>query len=105
MGVLVSSFVLEILAKYGLKFNTQYVHSVLLDDVGVMPIMALTLLTPGLHPAIRMFALVPPSLTALLSFSQICKAHTRLPNVVRDFFAPIAGVSARYQVMQFRAGV
>lgn len=101
--VLVSSFVLEILAKYGLKFNTQYLHSVLLDDVGVMPIMALTLLTPGLHPGIRMFALVPPSLTALLSFSQICKVHTRLPNVVRDFFSPLAEVSARYQVMQGRA--
>jgi len=101
--VLVSAFVLEILAKYGLKFNTQYVQAVLLDDVGVMPIMALTLLTPGLHPAVRTFALAPPVLTALLTFSQICKAHTRLPPSVRDFFSPLAETSARYRIMQIRA--
>mmetsp|Transcript_12070 Transcript_12070/g.28346 ORF Transcript_12070/g.28346 Transcript_12070/m.28346 type:complete len:322 (+) Transcript_12070:44-1009(+) len=101
--VLVSAFVLEVLAKYGLKFNSQYVQSVVLDDVGVMPIMALTLLTPGMHQAIRTLALVPPFLTALLSFAQICKAHRRLPGAVANFFSPLAEISARYQVMQARA--
>eukprot|EP00413_Alexandrium_margalefii_P039569 CAMPEP_0204587944 /NCGR_PEP_ID=MMETSP0661-20131031/48334_1 /ASSEMBLY_ACC=CAM_ASM_000606 /TAXON_ID=109239 /ORGANISM="Alexandrium margalefi, Strain AMGDE01CS-322" /LENGTH=333 /DNA_ID=CAMNT_0051597707 /DNA_START=40 /DNA_END=1041 /DNA_ORIENTATION=- len=101
--VLVGALLLEILAKYGLKFNGQYVKSVVLDDVGVMPIMALTLLTPGMHPAIRLLALVPAFLTALMSFAQICKAHARLPSRVRDFFSPLAEVSARYQVMQVRA--
>jgi len=101
--VLVGAFVLEILAKYGLKFNSQYVQMVVMDDVGVMPIMALTLLTPGMHPAIRTFALVPAFLSALLSFAQICKAHARLPSKVRDFFSPLAEISARYQVMQGRA--
>jgi len=101
--VLVGAFILEILAKYGLKFNSAYLHSVLLDDVGVMPMMALTLLTPGLHPAVRTLALVPPFLTALLSFAQISSAHARLPQTVRDFFAPLAEMSARYQVMQGRA--
>lgn len=101
--VLVGAFILEILAKYGLKFNSGYLHAVLLDDVGVMPMMALTLLTPGLHQVVRTLALVPPFLTALLSFTQICAAHSRLPDAVRDFFAPLAEMSARYQVMQGRA--
>jgi len=101
--VLISAFVLEILAKYGLKFNSQYVQSVVMDDVGVMPIMALTLLTPGMHGAIRIIALIPAFLTALLSFAQICKHHTRLPTVVRNFFSPLAEISARYQVMGGRA--
>merc|ERR1712083_426239 len=70
-----------------------------------MPIMALTLLTPGLHPAIRMFALVPPSLTATLSFAQICKAHAKLHPAVREFFSPLAEAGARYKVMQVRADV
>eukprot|EP00415_Alexandrium_ostenfeldii_P000166 UN0166 len=101
--VLVAAFLLEVLAKYGLKFSSQYIQNVVLDDVGVMPIMALTLLTPGMHAAIRTFALVPAFLTAVLSFAQICKAHARLPTKVRDFFSPLAEVSARYQVMQVRA--
>lgn len=101
--ILVAAFLLEVLAKYGVKFSAQYVQNVVLDDVGVMPIMALTLLTPGMHPALRTFALVPAFLTALLSFAQICKAHSRLPASVRDFFSPLAEVSARYQVMQGRA--
>mmetsp|Transcript_18967 Transcript_18967/g.43045 ORF Transcript_18967/g.43045 Transcript_18967/m.43045 type:complete len:325 (+) Transcript_18967:94-1068(+) len=101
--VLVGAFVLEILAKYGLKFKSEYLHSVVLDDVGVMPIMSLTLLTPGLHPAIRTFALLPPFLTALLSYSLICKQHARLPKAMKDFFSPLAEVSARYQVMQARS--
>lgn len=101
--VLVGAFILEILAKYGLKFNSQYLHSVLLDDVGVMPMMALTLLTPGLHHVVRILALVPPFLTALMSFAQISSAHARLPEAVKDFFAPLAEMSARYQVMQGRA--
>lgn len=101
--VLVSAFILEVLAKYGLKFNSNYIQNLVLDDVGVMPIMSLTLLTPGLHSAIRIFALVPSFLTALLSFSQICKHHARLPAFVRDYFSPLAEISARYRVMQIRA--
>lgn len=103
--VLVSSMLLEILAKYGLKFKTEYLHNVLLDDVGVMPIMALTLLTPGLHPLIRTMALIPSFLTALLSFAQICKNYTRLPVWLSEFFAPLAEPKARYQVMKARAQV
>lgn len=103
--VLVGSFVLELLAKYGLKFKSEYLHAVLLDDVGVMPMMALTLLTPGLHPFVRIMALGSPFLTALMSFAQICRAHTRLTISVREFFAPLAETHARHQVMQVRADV
>lgn len=103
--VLLSAFVLEILAKYGLKFKSEYVQSVLLDDVGVMPIMGLTLLTPGLHPAIRIFALASPFLTAVLTFAQICKACAKLPLSTRNFFSPLAQPSARYKLMQARAHV
>lgn len=102
---LVGAFILEVLAKYGLKFNTAYMQAVLLDDVGVMPMMSLTLLTPGLHPIIRILALVPPFLTALMSFASIAKHHPRLPAQISSFFAPLAETSARYQVMQVRADV
>eukprot|EP00927_Polykrikos_kofoidii_P026822 TRINITY_DN23816_c0_g1_i2.p1 TRINITY_DN23816_c0_g1~~TRINITY_DN23816_c0_g1_i2.p1 ORF type:complete len:336 (+),score=52.30 TRINITY_DN23816_c0_g1_i2:109-1008(+) len=103
--VLVLAFILELLAKYGMKFNNTYVQSVLLDDVGVMPMMALTVFTPGLHPWIRTLALVPPFFTSLLSFGQICKEHTRLPGVIRDFFSPLGELSARYKVMKIRAHI
>lgn len=100
--VLVGAFALEILAKYGLKFKADYMHAVLLDDVGAMPIMSLTLLTPGLHPGVRILALGPGFLTALLSFAQICKNHKRLPAWLRDFFAPLAEMKARIQVFKVR---
>jgi hypothetical protein len=103
--VLVGAFILEILAKYGLKFNVAYVQSVLLDDVGVMPMMALTLLTPGLHPFLRILALAAPFSTALLSFATISTAHPKVPLVIRDFFAPLGEKYARYKVMQGRADV
>lgn len=91
------------MAKHGFQCSTKYLQCVLLDDVTVMPLMSLTLLTPGLHAGIRIAALLPSFLTALLSFAQICKAHAKLPLVVRDFFSPLAEVEARYQVMQVRA--
>lgn len=103
--VLVSAFVLEILAKYGFKFKKEYLQSVLLDDVGIMPIMSFTLLMPGLHPDLRMLALIPSVLTALLSISSICKGSASLPKFVRDFFSPLAQVSARHQVMQARSHI
>lgn len=103
--VLVGAFVLEILAKYGIKFKTEWLHNVLLDDVGVMPMMALTLLTPGLHNIVRLLALAPGFLTALLSFAQLIKAHRKLPHNIKDFFGPLAATSARFQIMQRRADV
>lgn len=103
--VLVGAFILEVLAKYGLKFSVTYLQSVLQDDVGIMPIMVLTLLTPGLHPVVRTVSLVPPFLTGLLSFATICKVHPRLPAALRDFFAPLADSSARYQILQKRADI
>jgi len=103
--ILVSAFILEILAKYGFKFKTEYMHAVLLDDVGAMPIMSLTLLTPGLHPHLRTVALAPAFLTALMSFSQICKYHEKLPLVIRDFFTPLAEPKARFLIMKVRAQV
>lgn len=101
--VLSGSFILELLAKYGLKFKTEYIHAVLLDDVGIMPMMALTLLTPGLHPIVQVFSLTSPFLTALMSFAQICSAYSRLRASVREFFEPLAAPHARQKVMQFRA--
>mmetsp|Transcript_109234 Transcript_109234/g.216938 ORF Transcript_109234/g.216938 Transcript_109234/m.216938 type:complete len:317 (-) Transcript_109234:56-1006(-) len=103
--LLVGSFVLEILAKYGLKFNQEYLQSIVLDDVGPMPIMALTVLTPGLHQTVRILALVPPFITAVLSFARICKFHATLPAFIRKFFSPLAEISARYRAMQARADV
>lgn len=103
--MLVLAFVLEILVKYGFKFKKEYLQSVLLDDVGVMPIMSFTLLTPGMHPTLRMFGLVPSALTALLSISHICKGCTSIPNFIRNSVLPLAQVQARYQIMQVRANV
>lgn len=103
--VLLASMFLDILAKYGLRFQTSYLQAVLLDDVGAMPIMVLALLMPGIAALVRMFALIPPSLTVLLAFAQICRSHTALPSFVRNFFDPLAEVSARYQVMQTRADI
>eukprot|EP00746_Dinoflagellata_sp_MGD_P072503 gnl/MRDRNA2_/MRDRNA2_294212_c0_seq1.p1 gnl/MRDRNA2_/MRDRNA2_294212_c0~~gnl/MRDRNA2_/MRDRNA2_294212_c0_seq1.p1 ORF type:complete len:153 (+),score=12.29 gnl/MRDRNA2_/MRDRNA2_294212_c0_seq1:2-460(+) len=60
---------------------------------------------PGISTLVRIFALIPPSLTVLLSFAQICRSHTALPEFVRSFFDPLAEVSARYQVMQKRADI
>jgi len=101
--LLVGAFILEILAKYGLKFNQQYLQSIVLDDVSAMPFMALTALTPGLHQTIRTLALVPPFITALLSFAQICKFHANVPAFIRNFFSPLAEISARWRAMQARA--
>uniref|UniRef100_A0A7S1AJV5 Uncharacterized protein n=1 Tax=Noctiluca scintillans TaxID=2966 RepID=A0A7S1AJV5_NOCSC len=102
---LVAAFVLEIVAKYGIKFKTEWLQAVLMDDVGVMPTMLLTLLAPGMHPVLRICALVPPFLTAVLSFAQISQAHERVPRFIHNFFAPLSETSARYQVMQVRADI
>ncbi|CAE7649117.1 unnamed protein product, partial [Symbiodinium sp. CCMP2456] len=61
--ILVVSFLLEIIAKYGLKMTKAYMHHVLLDDVGIMPIMSATVLMPGIHPKVRQFAVLPLFLT------------------------------------------
>lgn len=103
--ILVVSFLLEIIAKYGLKMTKAYMHHVLLDDVGIMPIMSATVLMPGLHPKVRQFAVLPLFLTALLSFAQICKFHKKLPGFVREFWSPLASTKARKQVMKRRADV
>lgn len=100
--LLVGSFCLEIVGKYGLRLKMDWLQAVLLDDIGVMPMMSLTLLTPGLHKSIRTLALVPPFLTACLAFAQICKVRPGLPRLAA-FFAPLGEASARYQVMQVRA--
>ncbi|CAE8600888.1 unnamed protein product, partial [Polarella glacialis] len=101
--ILVGSFLLEILAKYGFKLKKEYMQAVLLDDIGIMPIMAFALLMPGLHQTVRLFALSPMFATAMLSFAQICKFHPRTPAAVREFWAPLTQVSARNKVMQMRA--
>merc|ERR1719491_2584101 len=80
-------------------------HAVLLDDVGALPIMVLTLLTPGIHPTLRTISLAPSFLTALMSFAQICKNHAKLPASVRDFFGPLAEPKARFQIMKVRSHV
>eukprot|EP00434_Breviolum_minutum_P002658 symbB.v1.2.002350.t2/scaffold121.1/size317807/14 len=78
--IMVVSFVLEIVAKFGVKLSKTYMHNVLVDDVGTMPILAATVLMPGLHPKVRLLAVLPLFLTALLSLGQICKFHIRLPS-------------------------
>ncbi|CAJ1372891.1 unnamed protein product [Effrenium voratum] len=52
--ILVVAFILEIVAKFGVKFTKQNMHNVLTDDVGPMPILSATLLMPGLHPKASM---------------------------------------------------
>jgi len=103
--IMVVSFVLEIVAKFGVKLSKTYMHNVLVDDVGTMPILAATVLMPGLHPKVRLLAVLPLFLTALLSLGQICKFHIRLPSFVRDFWSPLASAKARKQVMRARADV
>mmetsp|Transcript_29612 Transcript_29612/g.66700 ORF Transcript_29612/g.66700 Transcript_29612/m.66700 type:complete len:316 (+) Transcript_29612:20-967(+) len=101
--ILVVSFLLEIMAKYGIKMNKAFMQNVLLDDVGIMPIMAATVLMPGLHPKVRQLALLPLFLTAVMSLAQISKFHPKLPGAVRDFWSPLASSKARKQVMKVRA--
>lgn len=98
---LVGAFVLEILAKYGIKFNTTYLQSVLLDDVGVMPMMVLTLLMPGLQDTVRACGMVSPFLTALLSVAMLAKGKPglRLPGMLANLSAD----TNRYKVMQVRS--
>ncbi|CAK9096560.1 Hypothetical protein SCF082_LOCUS45324, partial [Durusdinium trenchii] len=103
--IMVVAFILEIVAKFGVKFSKKYMHNVLVDDVGTMPIMAATLMMPGLHTKVRLLAVLPMFLTALLSFGQICKFHKQLPDFVRDFWSPLATAKARKQVMRARADV
>mmetsp|Transcript_111074 Transcript_111074/g.265149 ORF Transcript_111074/g.265149 Transcript_111074/m.265149 type:complete len:250 (+) Transcript_111074:61-810(+) len=103
--ILVVAFILEIVAKFGVKLTKQNMHNVLTDDVGPMPILSATLLMPGLHPKVRLLAVVPLFLTALLSLAQICKFHEKLPSLVRDFWSPLATITARKQVMRARADI
>lgn len=100
--VLAGAFILEVLAKYGLKFSGEYLQKILCDPngAGVMPMMLLTLLTPGLHPLIRSLALVAPGLTALMCISSIARHSRRLPGKVKSFFEPISATSGRYQILQ-----
>jgi len=101
--LLVGSFILEVIAKYGVKFNREYMQHILLDDVGIMPIMAVTLLVPGLHANVRRLAVGPLFCTAVLSFAQLCKFNGRLPAAARDFWAPLTSRKARKAVMRLRA--
>jgi len=101
--ILVAAFLLELIAKYGIKFKKDYFHHLILDDVGIMPIMSVTLLMPGLNSSVRVFAMASPFLTALMSFAQICKFHKKLPSMVCDFWAPLASSKARRKLMQVRA--
>lgn len=103
--IMVVAFILEIVAKFGVKLSKAYMHNVLVDDVGTMPIMAATVLMPGLHLKVRLLAVLPLFLTALLSFGQICKFHSGLPSIVRDFWSPLSSAKARKQVMRARADV
>lgn len=101
--LLISGFLLEILAKYGIRFDRSFVQSVLLDDVGMTPFAAVALLLPRMHRTLRLLTLVPVFLTCLLSFSQICKHNPKLPVFIKDFFEPLAELKGRYQLMQLRA--
>lgn len=103
--LLAVAFLLELFAKHGVKLSSAYVQALVLDDVGPMPLMAFTLLMPGLDHVLRVLAMVPSFLTAVLSFSHIAKEHPQTPRLVRDFFAPLADTGARYQIMQARAYV
>lgn len=103
--LLTMALILEILAKYGFKLSSEYVQNVLLDDAGVMPIIAVTLLTPGMHPYLRMCSLVPPFITVTMSFAQICRNSPKIYDSVRDYFSPLSQPSARYKLMQARAHV
>jgi len=98
---LVGAFVLEILAKYGIKFNTAYLQSVLLDDVGVMPMMVLTLLMPGLPDSVRACAMVSPFLTALLSVAMLAKSKPGLG--LLGVLKNLADPANSYKVMQVRS--
>jgi len=99
------ALMLDILAKYGLKLKTEYMHFVLMDDIGAPIMISLTMLTPGLHPYLRILALTSPFLSALLSFSQICKNHSTMPGWVQEFFAPLAEPAARFKVMRVRGHI
>eukprot|EP00929_Paragymnodinium_shiwhaense_P063289 TRINITY_DN31626_c0_g1_i1.p1 TRINITY_DN31626_c0_g1~~TRINITY_DN31626_c0_g1_i1.p1 ORF type:complete len:288 (-),score=47.61 TRINITY_DN31626_c0_g1_i1:162-908(-) len=101
--VAVVSFILEVIAKHGIKFKGEYLHAVLLDDVGVLPIMTFTLLMPGMHPYLRTCAMAPSFLTALMSFSLISRVNKKVPKLAAEFFAPLAEPASRYRLMQLRA--
>lgn len=100
--LLTAAMVVGLLAKHSLKRGPDSLQNLLIDDVGVMPVMAITLLMPGIHWGVRVVALVPFTLTAVLELAQICHNHAGLPEKVRDFAAPLAGPAARWRVMEVR---
>jgi len=96
-------FFLELLAKYGLNLKSDYVQKLLVDEVGVMPLMGFTLILPGGAEYIRILSVVPFFLTAALSLGQLSENHPTAPPWVRETFGPLANSVARYRIREYRA--
>mmetsp|Transcript_114631 Transcript_114631/g.214636 ORF Transcript_114631/g.214636 Transcript_114631/m.214636 type:complete len:311 (+) Transcript_114631:32-964(+) len=99
---LIFSFVLEVVMKHPIKFSTDYLQTIMQEDVTMMPFLAVTVLLPGIQPAIYIVALVPFALTAIMSLAMICKHYPQMPGLLR-FLTPLAEISARYTLMQARS--
>jgi len=104
LGVLVGGFIVEILVKHGIKFSTEHLQTVVMDDVAMMPFMGVIYVAPGTHRAVPVLALVPLAITALLSLGEIFKASRVLSGLrLARAFAPLSEISTRYKLMQARA--
>lgn len=103
IGILMFSFLLELLMKHKIKFSTEYLQNVMQEDVAMMPMMAMTVLLPGIHAAVYLVALVPFVITGVLSFAIICKSSPIIPTFIKGSMTALADVSTRYLLLQARA--
>jgi len=97
------AFCIELLSKHKFSFSKEWLQTIMQEEVGMMPFACMAALTPGTHRALSIVTVVPPFLAALISFAQICRAHSGLPGFIKRSFSPLAEPSARGQLMQSRA--
>lgn len=103
VGMLAGGFVSEILGKHGFRFKSEYLQSVVQEEVGIMPFMAVVLVMPGFHKAFRTLAIMPMGLAALVSLAMLCRYSRGLPDLAVRTVTPLTEVSTRYQLMQLRS--
>lgn len=103
LGLLTGGFLSELLCKHRFRFSKEWLQEIAQEEVGIMPFMAVVFFMPGFNKAFRVLALMPVGLTALMSFTMICRHCGALPGFVVRAVTPLTEVSLRYQLMQTKA--
>jgi len=104
VGVLCGGFMSELVGKHGFRFKREWLQTIMMEEVGTLPFMAMLLMMPGFHKAFRTLALMPMGMAALVSLAMLCKyCPGPLPGVVVRRMIPLTEVSAKYQLMQLRS--